>query len=199
VTANSLLSSCPDPVDIVAAAILELSSRVVPIFVGEGEYGAILDAMGETTNRHFHIPTTAEKALTAEDLEYLKSKGCFTLPADSKELLKVYFEFVHPTFPVVDRSLFLQNYAVGGHEGINLLLLWSMFSVSASYSSISSRKSKKRNICAPRQTAVRSQPGKRQDCAHPIGSPPQLLVRGHRRRETVMILDRHSIQHRADT
>ena len=142
-TANLAPASRPDPAEIVAAAILKPSSRFAPLFVGEGGYGAILDAMGETTYRHFHVPTTVEKALAVEDLEYLKIKGCFTLPAESKELLELYFEFVHPAFPVVDGSLFLQNYAVGGHEGINLLLLWSMFSVSASYSSISSRKARK--------------------------------------------------------
>ncbi|KAF2194019.1 hypothetical protein K469DRAFT_464204, partial [Zopfia rhizophila CBS 207.26] len=78
-----------------------------------------------------------------EDLEYLKVKGCFTLPVESKELLKAYFQFVHPTFPVTDGSLFLQDYAVSGHEGINLLLLWSMFSVSVSYIPISPRKASK--------------------------------------------------------
>jgi hypothetical protein len=34
---------------------------------------------------------------------------------------------------VIDAAAFLQEYSIRGHEGINLLLLWSMFSVSASY------------------------------------------------------------------
>ncbi|KAF2633141.1 hypothetical protein BU25DRAFT_405082 [Macroventuria anomochaeta] len=123
----------PDSVEIVAAAILEPSSRIAPIFIGESGYSDILDATGGLIDRHFHVPATAEQALAAEDLEYLKAKGCFTLPAESKQLLEAYFLFVHPTFPVVDGSLFLQGYAVSGLEGINLLLLWSMFSVSASY------------------------------------------------------------------
>lgn len=137
------MSLHPDSVKIVAAAIPEPSSRIAPIFVGEGGYGAILDATGETTHRHFYVPTTAEKALDAEDLEYLKVKGCFMLPVESKELLQAYFRFVHPSFPVIDGPSFLRDYDVSGHEGINLLLLWSMFSVSASYIPNSPRKANK--------------------------------------------------------
>ncbi|KAF2688701.1 hypothetical protein K458DRAFT_331236 [Lentithecium fluviatile CBS 122367] len=140
---TTLPSSRPDSIKIVAAAIPEPSSRIAPIFVGEGGYGAILDATDDTTDHHFHVPATAEKALAAEDLEYLKIKGCFSLPAESKELTKAYFEFVHPTFPVIDGAAFLQGYAASGFEGINLLLLWSMFSISASYIPTLPRKARK--------------------------------------------------------
>ncbi|KAF2798035.1 hypothetical protein K505DRAFT_405417 [Melanomma pulvis-pyrius CBS 109.77] len=132
-----------DPAKIVAAAITEPSSRTAPIFVGDGGYGAILDATGDVTDRHFHVPAAAEKALAAEDLEYLKVKGCFSLPSKSSELLKAYFQFVHPSFPIIDGPSFLRDYAAGGLEGINLLLLWSMFSVSASYIPLSFRKAVK--------------------------------------------------------
>ncbi|KAF1972587.1 hypothetical protein BU23DRAFT_467416, partial [Bimuria novae-zelandiae CBS 107.79] len=60
-------------------------------------------------------------------------KGCFTLPTQRKKILEAYFRFVHPTFPVIDAHAFLSQYATHGFEGINLLLLWSIFSVSASY------------------------------------------------------------------
>lgn len=40
---------------------------------------------------------------------------------------------MHPSFPVIDAKAFLKQYAAHGFEGINLLLLWSIFSVSASY------------------------------------------------------------------
>jgi hypothetical protein len=124
---------CPDTSGIVAAAILEPSSRIAPIFVGKSGYGTILDAAGGAADRHFFIPASAEASLAAEDLEYLKVKGCFTLPEESRELVEAYFRFVHPVFPVIDASTFMQDYAKSGIAGINLLLLWSMFSVSASY------------------------------------------------------------------
>lgn len=101
--------------------------------MGDGGYGAILDAVDSSADRHFQIFASAEKTLSIEDLEYLRVKGCFTLPARRAELLEAYFEFVHPTFPVVDARSFLARYASDGIEGINLLLLWSIFSVSASY------------------------------------------------------------------
>jgi hypothetical protein len=132
-----------DPVQIVATGIPEPSSRTAPIFVGDGGYSAILDAAGETTEHHIHVPAAAEKSLAAEDLEYLKVKGCFSLPAESRKLLVAYFKFVHPTFPVIDGPAFLHDYAANGLGGINLLLLWSMFSVSASYISLPSRTTAK--------------------------------------------------------
>jgi len=133
----------PNPIKIVAAAFPEPSSRYAPIFVGKGGYGAILDATGGGTERHFYVPAMAGKALTVEDLEYLKVKGCFTLPEESEQLLEAYFRYFHPEFPVIDGVAFLQDYAVGGYEGINLLLLWSMFSIGASYVPALPRRARK--------------------------------------------------------
>jgi hypothetical protein len=130
----------PALVKIVAAAIPEPTRRIAPIFVEEGGYGDILNAVSRTTDRYFHIPVSAEEALTPGDLEYLKAKGCFMLPENSRELVKAYFQYVHPTFPVIDAAQFLQHYAITGLKGINLLLLWSMFSVSASYAGASPQK-----------------------------------------------------------
>jgi len=102
--------------------------------VGDGGYGDILEMVGSgTTTRHFEVYATAERQLDADDLNYLDAKGCFALPEQSEELLEAYFKYVHPTFPVIDVSEFSQKYAEHGLQGINLLLLWSMFSVSASY------------------------------------------------------------------
>lgn len=142
---TSVADSLPNlkSAEFVVDAIPEPKSRTVPVFVGDDGYGAILDAAGEVNKRHFHIPVAAEKALAAEDLQYLKVKGCFSLPTESKELLKAYFQFVHPTFPVIDGPVFLRDYAASGLEGINLLLLWSMFSVSASYISMQARRAVK--------------------------------------------------------
>lgn len=120
-------------VKIVAASIPEPSSRIAPIFVGDGGYGAILDSTAKLNELHFYIPAAAEKSLAPEDLQYLKVKGCFTLPPESADLITAYFRFVHPIFPVIDGALFLSQYNSYGFKGVNLLLLWSMFSVSASY------------------------------------------------------------------
>jgi hypothetical protein len=134
----------PAFVKVVSAAIPQPSARITPIFIEKKGYGAILDAMGETANRQFHVPAMAEQVLAAEDLQYLKAKGCFLLPSESRGLVRAYFQYVHPTFPVIDASSFLQHYAAYGLDGINLLLLWSMFSVSASYVSTLPQKAYKK-------------------------------------------------------
>lgn len=89
------------------------------------------------------IPGEAEKPLAPEDLAYLKVKGCFSLPTESRELIEAYFQFVHPSFPVLDGPSFLQEYARSGLTKTNLLLIWSMFSISASYIPNHSRRATK--------------------------------------------------------
>ncbi|KPM37871.1 hypothetical protein AK830_g8707 [Neonectria ditissima] len=88
---------------------------------------------GSPKRRHVTVNGTADAALDPEDLEYLKLKGCFELPAQSDDLLAAYFDYVHPIFPVLDGPSFLRDHADGGLGRMNLLLIWSMFSVSASY------------------------------------------------------------------
>ena len=128
------MRSNPSHKRIVAAAVAQPSARKATIFVGDGGYGDILGSVGGATpNRHFEVYATAERPLDADDLNYLKAKGCFTLPEQSEELLEAYFKYAHPTFPIIDLLEFSQGYADYGLQGINLLLLWSMFSVSASY------------------------------------------------------------------
>ncbi|CAI6341044.1 unnamed protein product [Periconia digitata] len=125
--------STVNPVELVATCFPAPSSRVIPIFVGNGDYGAIISSTAKTNERHFHVPVPAENTLAPEDLQYLKLKGCFTLPPESSELITAYFRFVHPIFPVIDGTSFLHEYNAHGVSGVNLLLLWSMFSVSASF------------------------------------------------------------------
>lgn len=79
------------------------------------------------------MPTEVEKALSPEDLAYLQHKGCFSLPSESRALIKAYFSYVHPSFPIIDGPAFCRDCADGRLDRINLLLLWSMLSVAASY------------------------------------------------------------------
>ncbi|KAK7403018.1 hypothetical protein QQX98_011218 [Neonectria punicea] len=130
---------------IVASVITQPSSRTTSIYVGESGYGSILDMLrpGSPKRRHITVNGRADAALNPEDLEYLKLKGCFELPAESDDLLAAYFNFVHPIFPVLDGPSFLRDHADGGLGRMNLLLIWSMFSVSASYVPACSRKETK--------------------------------------------------------
>lgn len=71
-----------------------------------------------------------------QDVAYVRSKGVFSLPSEPvcEALLKAYFHHIHPILPVVDAVVVLTNFHNGGASAINLLLLWSMFSVGASVS-----------------------------------------------------------------
>lgn len=130
----------------VALAINSVEGQIpnadaVPLFVGDQQgIGALIvatssDAENNHQRRHLMIPRTAAKALQTEDLEYLKVKGCFSLPNAEvcNALVGGYFKFVHPLFPIIDAHEFLDRYSKYGVQQINLLLLWSMFSVSAGY------------------------------------------------------------------
>lgn len=89
--------------------------------------------MIHTQHRHFFVPAEVEESLTADDLAYLERKDCFSLPTESRLLIKAYFLFVHPSFPILDGPALCQDCADGRLDRINLLLLWSIFSVAASY------------------------------------------------------------------
>ena len=138
---HSLLPMSRDtanPVRHVGPAIEDQSqTNTVPFFVGDGHgIGAAIRASddGDIVN-HVMIPAATAKALAPEDLEYLQAKHCFALPSQTvcTSLIEAYFRYTHSTFPIIDGPAFLDDYAKGGLHRLNLLLLWSMFSVSASY------------------------------------------------------------------
>lgn len=111
-------------------------SQTSSLYFGDSGYGSLMDILdppSQSIGRHLTIQTSRDSTLPAEDLGYLNAKGCFALPDESHELLKAYFQFVHPQFPVLNGPAFLRLHADGRLETINLMLLWSMFSVSANY------------------------------------------------------------------
>jgi hypothetical protein len=91
---------------------------------------------GQAKYQHFLIPRKTANLLPSDDLIYLKSKGCFSLPNQNvcASLLKSYFHHVHPMMPIIDMEKFLKSFVYDGVEGSSLLLLWSMFSVAGSVS-----------------------------------------------------------------
>ena len=50
--------------------------------------------------------------ISRDDAAYLKAKGCFSLPPKSvvDELLKCYFDYIHPHLPVLDEQEFWETY-----------------------------------------------------------------------------------------
>lgn len=74
--------------------------------------------------------------LLPQDVAYLRFKGVFSIPSEPvcHALLTAYFHHVHPILPVVDAAAVLTTFRNGGAVALNVLLLWSMFSVAANVS-----------------------------------------------------------------
>lgn len=75
------------------------------------------------------------KPQSTAKLQYLSQEGCFTFPNPTNyaSVLKAYFLWFHPCFPIVDRSEFARLYDIGE---IPPLLLHTLIFIGASYCDI---------------------------------------------------------------
>lgn len=67
-------------------------------------------------------------------LQYLKAIDCFTLPSPSRcaGLLEIFFSYVHPMVPIIDRKDFLSRY-YGGDVPPSLVILHAVFLSASRY------------------------------------------------------------------
>ncbi|KPM45592.1 hypothetical protein AK830_g929 [Neonectria ditissima] len=81
---------------------------------------------------HFFVPMPSIESMQPEDVDYLRSKGVFSLPPQHirETLIRAYFHHVHPFAPILAANDFIPKYEKGQ---VSLLLLWSMFLASASF------------------------------------------------------------------
>lgn len=86
---------------------------------------------------HFLVEALARSEVDSETAEYLKSRGDFDLPPFNvcQSLVRLYFHHVHPFFPVLDASAFLEAFERKDEEHLSLHLLWSVFLAAANVSS----------------------------------------------------------------
>lgn len=80
--------------------------------------------------------------LSEPRLQYLREIGCFKLPSSSRcaELLEIFFSFVHPMVPIIDRKDFLARY-YGGDEPPSLVTLYAVFLSASRYAQDSGHSS----------------------------------------------------------
>ncbi|RAH70049.1 Zn(II)2Cys6 transcription factor [Aspergillus aculeatinus CBS 121060] len=92
-------------------------------------------APGESLPRHFLIPSRAATSLSAEDQNYLASKGVFNLPSSEAChcLLQAYFRHVHTIMPIIEADQILHFFHAGRLHEFNLLLVWSVFFVAVNF------------------------------------------------------------------
>ncbi|OAL25743.1 hypothetical protein AYO22_04732 [Fonsecaea multimorphosa] len=89
----------------------------------------------EALSRNQVVSPVPEEIQDPEDLEFLRKKGCLSLPTESicQELVSRYFQLVHPFIPVVNTNQFFEDFNGHRHKSCTLLLLWSMFFAVASF------------------------------------------------------------------
>ncbi|QRD87264.1 fungal-specific transcription factor [Aspergillus flavus] len=102
---------------------------------------------------HFLIPQIKPTHIDQDTIEYLRRKGVFDFPtpAACEMMIRTYFYYVHPFFPVVEVHSFLDTFENRRNE-VSVHLLWSMFLAAANFAddstllaaNFSSRKQMKR-------------------------------------------------------
>ncbi|GKZ48713.1 hypothetical protein AbraIFM66951_000797 [Aspergillus brasiliensis] len=83
---------------------------------------------------HFLVPRMSPTHIDQDTIEYLRRRGAFDLPPPvvCEMLIRMYFYYVHPFFPVVDPRSFLDTFESARNE-VSLHLLWSMFLAAANF------------------------------------------------------------------
>ncbi|KAI1503158.1 hypothetical protein F5X99DRAFT_376070 [Biscogniauxia marginata] len=128
-------------IESLASSIMEDTAEATTetFYVGDQQgIGYILDIVGQpgVIPQHYGLPyMVGTHDLMPQDVAYLRSKGVFSVPSEPvcQALLTAYFYHIHPILPVVDAAAVLTSFRNGGASAVNLLLLWSMFSVAVNY------------------------------------------------------------------
>ncbi|KFY08332.1 hypothetical protein V492_06324 [Pseudogymnoascus sp. VKM F-4246] len=97
--------------------------------------GNICEPDGADKSGHFLLPNGIVSSLDPEDLDYLRLKGAFVFPEGQirDELVRTYFHYVHPFFPIVDVQDFLSNHESAALDRISAHLLWSMYLAASNF------------------------------------------------------------------
>ncbi|KAJ5187966.1 Transcription factor [Penicillium cf. griseofulvum] len=104
---------------------------------------------------HFLVPRISPTHIDQGTIDYLRYKGVFNMPTPDvcEMIIRTYFHYVHPFFPVVDGRSFLDIFE-NARNDLSLHLLWSMFLAAANFAddstlragNFSSRKAMKRTM-----------------------------------------------------
>ncbi|KAK2670487.1 hypothetical protein RAB80_012909 [Fusarium oxysporum f. sp. vasinfectum] len=89
----------------------------------------ICEPEGADKSGHFLLPNGIVASLDPEDQEYLRRKGAFVFPEARirDSLVRAYFHYVHPFFPIIDVQDFLPKHESATLDRVSAHLLWSMY------------------------------------------------------------------------
>lgn len=84
---------------------------------------------GTTNSGHFLLPRAKVHCLAEEEISYLRLKGVFLFPEPPicDDLVRAYFHYVHPFFPIIEAVPFLTTYESAKRDELGIHLLWSVF------------------------------------------------------------------------
>ncbi|WKT42152.1 hypothetical protein QSH57_006958 [Fusarium oxysporum f. sp. vasinfectum] len=114
----------------------ESDGNRVPFYPGDRRGPAfvidICKPQRSTDSNHSFVAMPSLESLQPEEIEYLRWKGCFSLPPHplQEALIKAYFHHAHSFEPVLDPQDFFCAYSKGQ---LSLLLLWSVFMCAATF------------------------------------------------------------------
>ena len=79
------------------------------------------------------MPQSCPPHVNTATNEYLRLVGVFELPSSHvcEMLIKAYFHYVHPFFPVVEAKRFIETFESPRRNELSIHLLWSMFLAAA--------------------------------------------------------------------
>ncbi|GLA72663.1 hypothetical protein AtubIFM55763_003545 [Aspergillus tubingensis] len=108
---------------------------------GVGLVVEICEPEPQEKSGHFLIPKSKPTHIDPDTIEYLRRKGVFNFPAPAvcEMMIRTYFHYVHPFFPVVDAHSFLDTFENRCNE-VSVHLLWSMFLAAANFADDSTLK-----------------------------------------------------------
>lgn len=97
----------------------------------------ICEPEGADKSGHFLLPNGIVASLDPEDQEYLRRKGAFVFPEARvrDSLVRAYFHYVHPFFPIIDVQDFLHKHESATLDRVSAHLLWSMYLAACNVSS----------------------------------------------------------------
>ncbi|PSN73367.1 hypothetical protein BS50DRAFT_672268 [Corynespora cassiicola Philippines] len=83
---------------------------------------------------HLLVPRIRQPNVDSETLNYLRLRGIFDLPTPEacEMLIRDYFNYVHPFFPVVEARSFIEQLETSLHN-LSIHLLWSIFLAASNF------------------------------------------------------------------
>ncbi|KAH7109879.1 putative fungal-specific transcription factor [Dendryphion nanum] len=137
----------------------DIENRYSPIY-GDPRGVALVADICEPGRRdksdHFLVPPIRPPHVDADTINYLRLRGVFELPSPEvcEMLIRTYFYYVHPFFPVVEAKSFIEKYESPLRSQLSIQLLWSMFLAAANFvddatleaTNFASRKDMKRSM-----------------------------------------------------